>query len=115
MPRKEGTTPPYERAVRSVLAAQRGVEVTTQWLREHFGVSPAQAKRDLRMLEDHVPALAARASAARIAGIERNPKPPRRHAPKIWSAPAWPAISSGEVPPGMARLVHGHAQSGSEE
>lgn len=47
--------PRFERAVRCVLALQRGERVTVQWMVATLGVSRAQAKRDMLELERVLP------------------------------------------------------------
>lgn len=44
------TVPPHSRAVRQVMSLLIGQPISTRRLRREFGLSPAQAKRDLATL-----------------------------------------------------------------
>jgi predicted DNA-binding transcriptional regulator YafY len=47
--------PSFERAIRCLLAIQRGERVTVYWMINNLGISLAQAKRDMDELERVLP------------------------------------------------------------
>lgn len=47
--------PRYEKALRCILALQRGEPVGVHWMIEHLRISRAQAKRDMLELERVLP------------------------------------------------------------
>lgn len=65
---------PFERALRLLLAIQRGEPVSAAWMVERFAISRSQAKRDMLELERVLPVLRVRQGESHRAVIVPLPQ-----------------------------------------